>query len=84
MAANADRLLGLSYDDAMRRRYLAELQVKFPVAQWTKESDLAFGSIAIFPTLFLIDPKGVVVRHWVGYVSAEELRAALTSALKPS
>lgn len=84
VAANADRLLGLSYDDAMRRRYLAEHQVKFPVAHWTKESDRAFGSIAIFPTLFLIDPKGVVVRHWVGYVSAEELRAALVSALRQS
>jgi len=84
VAANADRLLGLSYDDAIRRRYLAEDQVKFPVAHWTKESDRAFGSIAIFPTLFLIDPKGVVVRHWVGYVSAEELRAALVSALRPS
>lgn len=84
VAANADRLLGLSYDDAVRRRYLAEHQVKFPVTHWTKESDRAFGSIAIFPTLFLIDPKGVIIRHWVGYVSAEELRAALASALKPS
>ena len=84
VAANADRLLGLSYDDAVRRRYLAEHQAKFPVVHWTKESDAAFGNISIFPTLFLIDPKGVIIRHWVGYVSAEEVRRALADALKPS
>ncbi|MFB3920167.1 MAG: TlpA family protein disulfide reductase [Terriglobia bacterium] len=83
VAANADRLLGLSYDDTTRRRYLAELGVQFPAAHWTKESDHAFGSIAIFPTLFLIDAKGVIIRHWVGYVNAEELRAAFVNALKP-
>ncbi len=81
VAANADRMLGLSYDDAVRRRYLAEHEVKFSVAHWTKESDAAFGNISIFPTLFLIDPKGVIIRHWVGYVRGEEIRAAVAEAL---
>lgn len=84
VAANADRLLDLGYDDAVRRRYITEHQVKFPVVDWTKETDTAFGAISIFPTLFLLDPKGVIIHHWVGYVSAEELRAALVGALKPS
>jgi len=84
VAANADKMLGLSYDDAVRRRYLAEHKVQFPVVHWTREADAAFGNISIFPTLFLISPKGVIIRHWVGYVSTEELRGALSDALKPS
>lgn len=81
VGANADRLLGLSYDDDVRRRYLREEGVNFPVVQWTKESDTVYGRIAIFPTLFLIDRKGAVVHHWVGFVPAEDLRSAISQGL---
>ena len=78
VAANADRLLGLSYDDDVRGRYVEELKIPFPVVHWTKAADAAFGNISIFPNLFLIDPKGVIISHWVGYTSPEELRRALS------
>ena len=81
VGANADRLLGLSYDDAVRRRYIKEQKIDFPIAHWTREIDVAFGNIAIFPTLFLIDRKGTILHHWVGYVSAEELRRAIRGGL---
>lgn len=82
VGANADRVLGLSYDDAVRRRYAEEQKINFPVVHWTRESDAAFGSIAIFPTLFLIDRRGVVVQSWVGYVGPEKLRVAISKALE--
>jgi len=81
VGANADRLLGLSYDDAVRQRYMKEQKINFPVAHWTKESDSAYGNVSIFPTLFLIDGKGIIVHHWVGYVTPEELRKAVAEAL---
>jgi len=81
VGANADRLLGLSYDDAVRERYVKENKTTFPVVHWTKESDSAYGNVSIFPTLFLIDRKGTIVHHWVGYVSPEELRKAISQAL---
>ncbi len=81
VGANADRLLGLSYDDDVRRRYLREEGVNFPVVHWTKESDANYGGISIFPTLFLIDRKGVVIHHWVGFVPAEDLRSAIFQGL---
>jgi hypothetical protein len=77
IGANADRELGLSYDDSVRRRYLAERKVNFPVAHWTKEADAAYGGISIFPTLFLIDSQGRVQGHWVGFVNGQELRDAV-------
>ena len=75
--ANADRILGLSYTDAVRQRYLTEHQITFPVGHWTAEANTAYGGVAIFPTLFLIDAKGVIRRQWVGFASAGELRQAV-------
>ena len=68
VGANADRILGLDYDDSVRQRYVQEHHISYPIVNWTKESDQAYGGISIFPTLFLIDRKGVVRDHWIGYV----------------
>ncbi|MGA2987923.1 MAG: TlpA disulfide reductase family protein [Terriglobia bacterium] len=81
VGANDDRTLGLDYDDSVRQRYIQEHHISYPVVDWTKESDQAYGGIAIFPTLFLIDRKGVVKDHWIGYVQRETLRNAITGVL---
>jgi peroxiredoxin len=81
VGANADRILGLSYDDAVRRSYLEKEHVTFPVVHWSKEGDAAYGHIAIFPTLFLIGPDGIIARHWVGYTPSEELRSAISKGM---
>ncbi len=82
MGANADRLLGLGYDDAVRRRYIQEQNIPFPVVHWSRETDGAFGSVSIFPTMFLLDRKGVIIHHWVGFVRPEDLRRAIPKALE--
>jgi thiol-disulfide isomerase/thioredoxin len=76
VGANADKLLGLSYTDAVREHYVSEHHIDFPVAHWDKPADTAYGGISIFPTLFLIDTAGVVRAHWVGFVSAADLQSA--------
>lgn len=76
VGANADRILGLSYSDDVRQRYIREHHITFPVAEWSKAANAEYGGISIFPTLFLIDSGGVVRQHWVGFVSAAELQAA--------
>ena len=81
VGANADRLLNLNYSDQDRERYVQKQGINFPVVHWTKESDTAYGRIAIFPTLFLIDGKGGIVRHWVEFVEPEELRRAVSKTL---
>ncbi len=83
VGANADELLGLAYDDAARRAYLHKEGITFPVARWTRESNQAYGGIAIFPTMFLIDRKGLVTGHWIGYVQPGVLRRAISSTLNP-
>jgi thiol-disulfide isomerase/thioredoxin len=81
VGANADRFLGLDYDDSVRQRYVREHHISYPVVDWTKESDHAYGGIAIFPTLFLIDRKGVIRDHWIGYTQPETLRKAIAGVL---
>jgi len=81
VGANADRLLGLNYDDSVRQRYLQAHHIAYPIVNWTSESDHAYGGISIYPTLFLIDRMGVVRGHWIGYVKAETLRQAIAAAL---
>jgi hypothetical protein len=81
VGANADRFLGLGYNDEMRLRYIRERKIEFPIVYWTGESDRAYGGISIYPTLFLIDRKGLVSHHWIGYVPSGELRNAIEAAL---
>ena len=81
VGANADRFLGLSYDDQMRLRYIRERKIEFPIVHWTRESDKAYGGISIYPALFLIDRKGLVSHHWIGYVPSSELRRAIEAGL---
>jgi thiol-disulfide isomerase/thioredoxin len=77
VGANADAVLGLDYDDAVRQRYVQEHHITYPIANWTTEADHAYGGISIFPTLFLIDRGGVVRNHWIGYVQPETLEKAI-------
>ena len=79
VAANADDLLHLGYEDAVRERYARQYHINFAVVKWSNESDAAYGKISIFPTMFLIDRSGVIIRHWVGYVKPEELKRAIQS-----
>lgn len=74
VGANADKLLGLSYTDDVRQRYIREHHISFPIAEWSKAANAEYGGISIFPTLFLMDSTGVVRQHWVGFVSAKELQ----------
>ncbi len=84
VGANDDRNLGLDYDDSVRQRYAQERGIDYPIVHWSKESDQAYGGVAIFPTLFLIDRKGTIRNHWIGYVEPQVLRQAIDRTLSPN
>ncbi|MCL5005557.1 MAG: TlpA family protein disulfide reductase [Acidobacteria bacterium] len=81
LGANADDMLGLSYSEQAHRRYLQEEKISFPVVRWTRETDDAYGGIAIYPSLFLINQKGIVTDHWVGYAAPAVLRQAVAKTV---
>lgn len=81
LGANADGMLGLSTSATAHRRYLQEEKISFPVARWTREANQAYGSVSIYPSLFLIDRKGVIAGHWVGYTTPAVLLQAVRKAV---
>jgi thiol-disulfide isomerase/thioredoxin len=73
LGANADKVLGLSYDDTMRAEYLDKYSITYTNIHLSNEAREALGNINIFPTLFLIDREGVITKYYVNYQSLEAL-----------
>ena len=75
---NADRILELSYPESDRLSYLEKYKVNFPVGHLTVEVQEAYGGIQLFPSLFLVDEKGVIRRHFVNYQDEATLFEAVS------
>jgi thiol-disulfide isomerase/thioredoxin len=78
---NADKVLKLKYDDAYRAEYAAKIGVNYPNLHLTPEVRAALGNVNIFPTLFLVDPAGTIVNHFVNFQSRDDLAPAIEAAL---
>jgi thiol-disulfide isomerase/thioredoxin len=78
---NADQVLKLKYDDAYRAAYASKIGVNYPNLHLTPEVRAALGNVNIFPTLFLVDPSGTIVNHFVNFRSREELSPAIEATL---
>lgn len=78
---NADKVLKLKYDDAYRAEYAAKIGVNYPNLHLTPEIRASLGNVNIFPTLFLVDPTGTIVNHFVNFQSRDALSPAIEAAL---
>ncbi len=79
---NADRVLELPYGDDERRTYAKQLRLAFTLAHMTPEIQEAYGSVSVFPTLFFVDAKGTIVKHFVNQQEKASLDAAARLALE--
>lgn len=78
---NSDKDLGLGYTDQDRMEYLKKTRIEFPVVEGSREVLQAYGNVSIFPTLFLLDAQGRIIRHYVNYQPLETLRTDIEKAL---
>jgi len=81
LSVNADRLLELSTTDAERAAYIKQQGFRFPVAHLSKKMNEDYGSINVFPTLFLVDSHGIIRKHYIGYQPPELLAADIKELL---
>ncbi len=81
VALNADRVLELPYSDEQRLAY-AKQRGAFTFAHLTPEAQEAYGSVSVFPTMFFVDAKGTIVKHFVNQQDKPALEAALQLALQ--
>ncbi len=78
---NADKALKLKYDDAYRAEYAAKLGINYPNMHLTPEIRASLGNVNIFPTLFLVDSTGKIVKHYVNFQSRDVLGPAIEQIL---
>jgi thiol-disulfide isomerase/thioredoxin len=80
VALNADRVLEIPTSDAERET--SAKQMPFTMAHMTTATQEAHGSVSVFPTLFFVNRKGVVVDHLVGGQDEVALEAAMRATLE--
>lgn len=81
IAANADQILELPYDDRVRTDYVEETGIQFVTAHLDEETQSSLGGVTIFPTMFFVNRDGVVVRHFMNYQEETVLEEAIRATL---
>ncbi len=84
VAVNADRILELETTDQQRAAYMAKAGYNFPAGHLGTQMQEAFGSVNVYPTLFLVDPSGLVHKNYVNYQPLETLRKDIAELLARS
>ncbi|MFQ5791663.1 MAG: TlpA family protein disulfide reductase, partial [Acidobacteriota bacterium] len=84
LGVNADKVLGLTYDDAARAEYLKKHSLTFPNIHMTTETRAALGNVNIFPTLYLVDRQGTILKYYVNYQPQEVLAGDIERAIASS
>jgi len=82
VALNADRALELPYTEGDRAAYAKKQGWSFTLAHMTPEVQEAYGTVSVFPTMFFVDRKGTVVRHFVNFQEKAPLEEAARVALE--
>jgi thiol-disulfide isomerase/thioredoxin len=79
---NADRVLELPYTDEDRAAYAKKGGLHFTLAHATSQVQEAYGAVSVYPTMFFVDAKGTVVKHFVNFQDEAALEEAARLALK--
>ena len=80
IGANADNILELPYDNKARADYVKKTGLNFAMAILNSETQRAFGGVSVFPTMFFVDKRGVIVKQFVN----EQGKASIEAASKLS
>ncbi len=83
VAVNADRVLELDHTDADRAAYVKKAGFNFPVGHLTAKMQQDFGGVNVYPTLFLINARGIVQNYYVNYQPLDTLARDVEQALSP-
>jgi thiol-disulfide isomerase/thioredoxin len=82
VAVNADRFLELETADEQRAAYVKKAGFDFPVAYLSKKMQEDYGNVNVYPTLFLVDSKGIIQKYYVSYQPLNVLMEDVVALLK--
>lgn len=75
IAVNADRFLELETTNNQIIAYGKKAGFNFPLGHVNRKMHEDYGSINVYPTLFLVDAKGIIRKHYVNYQPLSVLAA---------
>lgn len=81
LGLNADEHLEIGTDDASKIQYLAKQGIRFQNGNVSEATQLSFGNINVYPTLFFVSADGTVVNHMVNFQSREKMEAVIKQLL---
>ena len=79
---NADDLLEIGTSNDSRLKYLRKQGIRFVNANLDSVAREAFGNIKVYPTLFLVNKQGKIVRHLVNFQTRATLIEAIEQTLE--
>jgi thiol-disulfide isomerase/thioredoxin len=82
VALNADRVFELPTTDEDRAAYAKKNGWTFTLAHMTAAAQEAYGAVSVFPTFFVVDGKGTIVKQLVNFQEKAVLEAAIQTALR--
>ncbi len=82
VAVNADRVLELETTDTQRAAYVRKEGYNFPVAHLNRKMLEDYGNVNVYPTLFLVDSRGVIRKYYVSYQPLNVLSDDVAALLK--
>jgi thiol-disulfide isomerase/thioredoxin len=82
VAVNADRLLELEVPDEQRAAYVKKAGWTFPAGHLNKKMHESYGSVNVYPTLFLVDSNGIIQKQYVNYQPLKVLADDVAALLK--
>lgn len=67
-------VIGLALDEkaAEVRTFMRQMPIEYPVAFASPELQQQFGGIEVYPTAFLVDREGRIVKKYLGYIYPDE------------
>jgi len=83
VGSNADQFLELPYSDSVRADYLKKHGITFTEGHLTQKMQQDYGGVSVFPTMFFVNRKGIIVKQMVSFQNKATIEAAIQAALKP-
>ena len=81
VGVNADRVLELPYDDSVRSAYRAKVGATYRQAHLSEAMQEAYGSVSVFPTIFVVDGRGIVIKQFVNAPTQAAVADAIREAM---
>jgi thiol-disulfide isomerase/thioredoxin len=82
VALNADRALELPTTDEDRAAYARKNGWTFTLGHMTAAVQEAYGAVSVFPTFFVVDGKGTIVKQLVNFQEKAVLEGAIRTAVQ--